>query len=450
MFFEKTLNSETIIFPGPRMRRLWRSPMSPYPGACNTFHFSTINMKHHPILLTPLLAALPLYQADAGIGSAITADVTVNTRTSAPVNIPDAALLTALRTALAKPTGAITEADLLTLTSLRIAGLGIADLSGLEKATNLRILDIRRNAFADPAALWAVLDQITPMYCLYVDVRRPGNDPAGLLTQTLTDTSGNSFFILLDTPNLPTLDFNSLDISTTNSANLQVLQVISNAGVQVDTGGVNLPPYASASAGVSDAATRAVTLSPGAGDVDGSIASYAWSWPGGSSASAAPTITVPYGTTSFSLTVTDDDGATASSSASVTLSPLATVDSDGDGLNDLIEYTLRGQGFDWNAAQPSLTAAVASAGLISRENLAAEGFYTLAAMRALQAPAPVIARDAGTGKVRLSLGILQSTNLSTFTPLPATTPQVSVTPQGKIQFEFDAPAGAGFFRIEAK
>lgn len=295
-------------------------------------------MKPHPILLTPLFVALPLHHAQAGTGLALTAGVTVDTRAAGAVTIPDLALLAALRTALAKPTGDITVADLLTLTTLRIAGLGISDLTGLENATNLRILDVRRNNFTNPAALWAVLDQITPMYCLYVDVRRPGNDPAGLLTQTLTDTSGNSFFILLDTPNLPTLDFNSLNISTTNSANLQVLQVISNAGVQVDTGGVNLPPYASASATVSDAATRAVALRPGAGDVDGSIASYAWSWPGGSSASAAPTITVPYGTTSFSLTVTDDDGATASSSASVTLSPLATVDSDGDGLNDLLEF----------------------------------------------------------------------------------------------------------------
>jgi hypothetical protein len=180
-------------------------------------------MKPHPILLTPLFVALPLHHAQAGTGLALTAGVTVDTRAAGAVTIPDLALLAALRTALAKPTGDITVADLLTLTTLRIAGLGISDLTGLENATNLRILDVRRNNFTNPAALWAVLDQITPMYCLYVDVRRPGNDPAGLLTQTLTDTSGNSFFILLDTPNLPTLDFNSLNISTTNSANLQVL-----------------------------------------------------------------------------------------------------------------------------------------------------------------------------------------------------------------------------------
>jgi hypothetical protein len=396
-------------------------------------------MKARTILLTPLIAVIPLHQAHAGVGAAVTADVTVDTRSTFPVTIPDPALLAALRTALAKPTGDITNADLLTLTTLRVANLGIADLSGLEYASNLRILDIRRNSFADPVALWDVLDEITPMYCLYVDVGRPNNNPVGVIAQTLTDTYGNSFFIFVDAPNLPTLDFNSLNVDTSNSSNLAALQVISSAGVEVDTGGVNLPPYANVSASVTNAATRRVTLSAGAGDIDGSIVSYSWSWVGGSSNSASPEVTLPYGTNSISLIVTDDDGATASSSGSVTLTPLATVDSDGDGINDLAEYTLRNQGFDWNSAQPALAATLATAGL-----------YDLAGMRALQTPAPVIVRDATTGKVRLTLSVKQSSNLSSFSSLPATVPQLSVTPQGDIQFEFDAPAGSGFFRIEAK
>lgn len=277
-------------------------------------------MKPHLTLCLPLLAVLPLSHADAGTGTAITGDVTVDTRSSAPVAIPDAALLAALRTALAKPTGDITEADLLTLTALRLDGLGIADLSGLEFATNLRILDIRRNAFADAAALWAVLDQITPMYCLYVDIRRPGNDPAGLLVETLTDSSGNSFFILVDPPNLPVLDFNSLDIDTTVPANISALQTISDSGVQVDTGGVNLPPYASANATVLDAATAEVELSAGgSSDIDGTITGYAWSWADGSASGSDVTVTLPFGDTPVTLTVTDDDGATSNATVTVTI-----------------------------------------------------------------------------------------------------------------------------------
>ncbi len=318
-------------------------------------------MKLRTILLAPLLGLLPLPHAGAGTVTAITADVTLDTRTAGPVTIPDPALLAALRTALVKPAGDITTADLLTLTTLRIAGLGITDLTGLEKATNLRILDVRRNAFTDPAALWAVLDQITPMYCLYVDVRRPGNDPAGLIVETLVDTTGNSFFILVDAPNLPTLDFNSLEVNASNPANLQALQVISDAGVEIDTGGVNLPPYANASADVSNAATRTVVLSASAGDLDGSIVSFAWSWPGGSASGANPSVTLPYGITEITLTVTDNDGATANSNTTVTVTPLATVDADGDGLNDLLEFA-----FNLDTGRPDrrvLTEGTGTAGL---------------------------------------------------------------------------------------
>lgn len=295
-------------------------------------------MKHRHILFAPLILLPLMRDAFAGVATAITANVTVDTRTGESVTVPDPALLAALRAALAKPNGDITTADLLTLTTLRIAGLGIANLAGLEKATNLRILDIRRNSFSDATALWAVLDQITPMYCLYVDVRRPGADPAGRVVQTLTDTSGNEFFILVDAPNLPSLDFNSLDISASNASNLQALRVIADAGVEVDTGGRNLPPYANANASVSNAATRTVILNASAGDVDGRIASHAWSWPGGSAEGTAASVTLPYGTTEIALTVTDDDGATATAVTTVSLVPDATVDSDGDGLTDLVEF----------------------------------------------------------------------------------------------------------------
>lgn len=118
------------------------------------------------------------------------------------------------------------------------------------------------------------------------------------------------------------------------------------ADVTVDTRTPNQAPTANPTAVVTNAATRQVSLGANAGDIDGSIVSYAWTWPGGGSASGAtPVVTLPYGSTTFSLTVTDDDGATASGSTSVTVSPLATVDSDGDGINDLAEYTLRARGY---------------------------------------------------------------------------------------------------------
>jgi hypothetical protein len=222
------------------------------------------------------------------------------------------------------------------------------------------------------------------------------------------------------------------------------------ADVTVDTRAANMPPFLSPTAVVSNESTRLVTLAANAGDLDGSIVSYAWTWLGGSATTAAPSITLPYGSNRIALTVTDDDGASASGSTNVSLTPLASVDSDGDNIDDLVEFTLRNQGFDWNLSQPELAETVAAAGLVSRSKLASEGYYDLAGMRALLAPSPVIARNSQTGKVRLTLGVQQSSNLSSFTALPASATQVSVTPQGEISFEFDAPANAGFFRIEAK
>jgi hypothetical protein len=260
--------------------------------------------------------------ATNSIGTAYSALATFTTVASPPVTIADANLEAAIRTALAKPTGPITEADMLTLTRLNLAGLGLTNISGLEKATNLRILDLRRNSFANAGALWAVLDQITPMYCLYIDVRRPGVDPVGLLTQTVTDTSGGIFYITVDAPNLPTLDISGLGIDTSNQANLAALQVFSAAGVAVETGGINLPPVANATASILNAVTRSVNLNGSASsDIDGTIATWAWAWSGGSATGANPTVTLPVGETTVTLTITDNDGATSSTMVTVSFVP---------------------------------------------------------------------------------------------------------------------------------
>src|SRR5262249_53272663 len=64
---------------------------------------------------------------------------------SQPVNIPDPNLETAIRVALNKPSGQITDADMLTLTTLDASGRGITNLSGLEAAENLQTLNLSAN-----------------------------------------------------------------------------------------------------------------------------------------------------------------------------------------------------------------------------------------------------------------------------------------------------------------
>lgn len=67
--------------------------------------------------------------------------------------ITDTNLLTAVRTALSKPSGDITASDMLNLTSLQASNKGIADLTGLEYATNLMDLDVSFNSITNLSPL---------------------------------------------------------------------------------------------------------------------------------------------------------------------------------------------------------------------------------------------------------------------------------------------------------
>ncbi len=257
---------------------------------------------------------------------------------TAEATFADADLEGAIRTALAKPAGPVTEADMATLTNLNLSGLGLTDLSGLETATNLRILNIRGNAFTDPAALWAVLDQLS-LYCLYTDVPRPGGNPAGRITQSVTDTSGGAFFITIDAPDLPTLDISGLGIDTANSANITALQVFADAGVTIATGGTNLPPVARASYTVVNLLTGEVKLDGGgSNDLDGEIVGYSWTWVGGSTSGTTPisTVLLPLGQTDVTLTVTDNAGGSGSTQMAVV------VPSPGPGELDPLDATIIG------------------------------------------------------------------------------------------------------------
>ena len=65
------------------------------------------------------------------------------------VSIPDPALNAAVRAALQKSTGPLTEADLLGLTFLSAGGRSISNVAGLEFARNLSILDLDNNSITD-------------------------------------------------------------------------------------------------------------------------------------------------------------------------------------------------------------------------------------------------------------------------------------------------------------
>ena len=85
--------------------------------------------------------------------------------TSTVVSIPDANLETAIRDALGKPSGDITQADMEGLTCIYANGQEISDLSGLEYATNLTELYLDDNQVSDLSPLAGMTD----LRILYLD-----------------------------------------------------------------------------------------------------------------------------------------------------------------------------------------------------------------------------------------------------------------------------------------
>src|SRR5512134_441241 len=65
------------------------------------------------------------------------------------VAIPDPGLNAAIREALQKPGGPLTEQDLLTMTELNADSRNIRTLQGLEAARNLTVLGLRSNLLAN-------------------------------------------------------------------------------------------------------------------------------------------------------------------------------------------------------------------------------------------------------------------------------------------------------------
>jgi trimeric autotransporter adhesin len=117
-------------------------------------------------------------------------------------------------------------------------------------------------------------------------------------------------------------------------------------------------------------------------------------------------------------------------------------DTDLDGLNDVAEYNMRDLGFIWNSAQTVLVD-------IYKANANVAGYYSPMQLRALNTGTPLIARDPGTGKFKLTMDWKKSTDLTNFLDFPAPVgSSVSINPQGDVEFEFPSTDNAAFYRIE--
>jgi hypothetical protein len=141
------------------------------------------------------------------------------------------------------------------------------------------------------------------------------------------------------------------------------------------------------------------------------------------------------------LVLTSNDGSPSPFTVALTGQALSeTADTDGDGIKDAAEFRLSPLGFDWQAAQPELAS-------ILYGGASGAGLFTEAQVRALHLPAPLISRNPQTGRFKLEIGLQQSTDLQNFTSFPMNAENITINPQGRIEFDFPANGDAAFYRV---
>lgn len=118
-------------------------------------------------------------------------------------------------------------------------------------------------------------------------------------------------------------------------------------------------------------------------------------------------------------------------------------DTDGDGLNDVIELQMESMGFDWQVNDEELVS-------ILRWGANAEGLYTGPQLQSLNPAAPLIPKDPVTGEFRLTVAVMKSLQLAHFDPFPVSAPHASINHLGQLEIRFVASEPRAFFRLEPR
>ncbi len=121
----------------------------------------------------------------------------------------------------------------------------------------------------------------------------------------------------------------------------------------------------------------------------------------------------------------------------------AAEDTDGDGLNDVVELRLEALGFDWQVNDEELAGI-----LLSGAN--ASGLYSASQIQGMNPGTTYLPRDPGTGKFKLTIAVKGSPDLMNFQLRPMSPPAVNITPQGKLEFRVASPGPRGFYRLEPR
>lgn len=118
-------------------------------------------------------------------------------------------------------------------------------------------------------------------------------------------------------------------------------------------------------------------------------------------------------------------------------------DTDGDGLNDVVELQLETMGFDWQVNDEELVALLEWGGN-------ATGLYTGQQLQAMNPAAPLLPQDPSTGGFKLTIATKKSADLAGFGLFPMAAPQTAISPQGRLQFRFIPTDSKAFFRLEPR
>ncbi len=122
-----------------------------YTASSSSTSIATVSMSNAQVTITPVAAGSSTITVTASDGSlTATQTIAVTVSSPTPISIPDTKLAAAVRSALGLGTnGVITQVNILRLTYLDAQAKSIANLTGLEHATNLTFLLLSGNAISD-------------------------------------------------------------------------------------------------------------------------------------------------------------------------------------------------------------------------------------------------------------------------------------------------------------
>jgi hypothetical protein len=117
-----------------------------------------------------------------------------------------------------------------------------------------------------------------------------------------------------------------------------------------------------------------------------------------------------------------------------------TLDSDGDGLTDLVEYNLRSFGSSFEVGSTPF-----------KNALATGGYFTASQYRSQFPGISFLQRNSFDGSIPVQLGLQRSTDLISFTPQPMSFTEFASTPGLDFIFSFTDPGPArAFFKLSAQ